>query len=87
MHRHAVAPPYVFTNNQAHIVTSGAVGRKVVDESTKLVVWLATSKAAQDLIAEIGPNAMLVPLGTNIGGNPATNGSTKERLIRSAEAG
>jgi ABC-type glycerol-3-phosphate transport system substrate-binding protein len=51
---------HVFTNNQAHIVTSGAVTRKVVDEATKLVVWLSTSKTAQDLIVEIGPNAMPV---------------------------
>ena len=51
---------HVFTNNQAHIVTSGAAGRGVVEQAARLAVWLAASKTAQDLVVAIGPDAMPV---------------------------
>ena len=35
---------HVFTNNQAHIVTSGAAGRGVVEQATRLAVWLPRAR-------------------------------------------
>lgn len=40
-----------------NIVSAQAATRGQFDQAVKLVAWLSTSKTAQDLIVEIGPNA------------------------------
>lgn len=49
---------HVFVNTQANIVTGPAATRGVFDQAVKLVSWISTSKPAQDLMVEIGPNAI-----------------------------
>jgi len=50
----------VFVNDQANTVTAAAQKRGVFDQAVRFVAWMSTSKTAQDLIVEIGPNAMPV---------------------------
>ncbi|MBI3972406.1 MAG: extracellular solute-binding protein [Chloroflexi bacterium] len=50
----------VFVNDQANTVTGTAAKRGVFEQAVRFVVWCAASKTAQDLVAEIGPNAMPV---------------------------
>ena len=47
----------VFVNDQSNTVTNAAVKRGVFDQAVRFVTWCATSKTAQDLVVEIGPNA------------------------------
>jgi multiple sugar transport system substrate-binding protein len=50
----------VFTNDQANTVTASAVNHGVFEQAVKFVTWMSMGKTAQDLIVEIGPNAMPV---------------------------
>jgi ABC-type glycerol-3-phosphate transport system substrate-binding protein len=50
----------LFANNQSTIVTNSAVRNGVFEQAAKFSIWLASSKSAQDLVVEIGPNTMPV---------------------------
>jgi ABC-type glycerol-3-phosphate transport system substrate-binding protein len=50
----------VFVNDQANTVTAASTKRGVYDQAVRFVAWMSTSKTSQDLIVEIGPNAMPV---------------------------
>ena len=50
----------VAVNDQANMPTSSAVKNGVFEQAVKFAVWCSLSKTAQDLVVEIGPNAMPV---------------------------
>jgi ABC-type glycerol-3-phosphate transport system substrate-binding protein len=50
----------VFVNDQTNQVTATAVRRGVFEEAVRFIVWCSTSKTAQELVVEIGPNAIPV---------------------------
>jgi len=67
----------VFVNDQGNLVTASASQHGVFEQAATWVAWLSASKTAQELVVEIGPNAMPVLKSVNSGakylaGPPAT---------------
>jgi multiple sugar transport system substrate-binding protein len=50
----------VAVNDQANMPTASAVKNGVLEQAVKFAVWCALGKSAQDLVVEVGPNAMPV---------------------------
>lgn len=50
----------IFANDQANMVTASATQHGVFEQAVQFVAWISASKTAQELVAEIGPNAMPV---------------------------
>ena len=61
---HLIAPKTgkrnVFINDQANTVTATAAKNGVFEQAVRFVAWCSASKTAQDLVVEVGPNAMPV---------------------------
>ena len=57
----------VFVNDQANMATASAVQHGVWEQAATFVAWLSASKTAQELVVEIGPNAMPVLKSVNSG--------------------
>jgi multiple sugar transport system substrate-binding protein len=50
----------VFVNDQGNMVTAAAAERGVWEQAAQFVIWLSASKTAQELVVDVGPNAMPV---------------------------